>query len=373
VIGSRVPRCAGRIAACGAAALLAVPALTGSAKAAGGLPPISPQLFATADPTATPPQSKPDDVVTLGGNVFVTFQNGVGPDGGPSSTGVFQSTVVEYSHAGAVLQSWLLLGRCDGLGADTKNNRVFASVNEDNNSSLYVITPGVTTTSHYGYDPNPSQTSTGETSPNGGTDSISVSSAGVIYLAHSNPDPGFPSTAATYTVTLTGTTANLTPLFRVNSTARDAVSGQTVKLALTDPDSSTLIPTNDAVLPGRLLQGSQGDGVVVIVRRPGSDTQRLTRLVLKNAETPSLQPTVDDSAEVTGPGTLYLVDQNAGTVLTIDTANVVAGTLVVAQPSDSTTNPPTVGQLGVLDPTTGIITHFPNTFTSPKGLMFVPR
>ena len=74
---------------------------------------------------------------------------------------------------------------------------------------------------------------------------------------------------------------------------------------------------------------------------------------------------------MTGPGTLYVVDQGAGTVQTIDTAGFTPGTLVVAQPADSTTNPPTTGQLGVLDPATGVITHFANTFSSPKGLVFV--
>jgi hypothetical protein len=66
-----------------------------------------------------------------------------------------------------------------------------------------------------------------------------------------------------------------------------------------------------------------------------------------------------------------VVDQGAGTLQTIDTSGFTPGTLVVAQPADSTTVPPTAGQLGVLDPTTGVITHFSNTFNSPKGLVFV--
>jgi hypothetical protein len=373
VIGRAVLSSASRVVASGVCALLAVPAFSASARAAGAaLPPISPQPFAAADATATPPQSNPDDIASLGGNVYVTYQNGVGPDGSPSTTGVFQSTVVEYSSTGTVIQSWLLLGRCDGLGADPTNNRILASVNEDNNSSLYVITPGSATAAHYSYHPNPSQITKGETGPNGGTDSISVSPKGAIYLAHSNPDPGFPSTAAAYRVKLRGTTANLTPVFRVNSWATDVVTGHEVKLALTDPDSNRLIPDKAPVLPGRLLQDSQGDGIVVIVNHPASLGPILQRLVLKNAETPSLQPTIDDMVEVTGPGTLYVVDQGAGTVQTIDTSRITPGTIVIAQPADSTTTPPTVGQLGVLNPKTGVITHFSNTFSSPKGLVFVP-
>ncbi len=362
-------------------ALVTVPLFVGASSAAtrsraaarstaktASLPVISPQPFAAGNGSASPAQSNPDDIAALGGDLYVTYQDGVAADGSPSSTGVFQSTVVEYSPTGAVVASWLLLGRCDGLGADAKHNRILASVNEDNNSSLYSITPGNPTPFHYSYDPNPSQIASNETSPNGGTDSISVSPDGTIYIAHSNPDPGFPSTAATYTADLNGTTAFLKTVFRVDSKAVDVVTHQRVQLALTDPDSNRLIPAGAPVLPGAFLQDSQGDGQVIIVQPSG----RLERLVLKNAETPTLQPTIDDIAEVTGRGTLYVVDQGADDVETIDTSGFVPGTVVVAQPSDNTTSPPTVGQLGVLNPKTGVITHFPNTFNSPKGLVFVP-
>jgi hypothetical protein len=274
---------------------------------------------------------------------------------------------VEYSSTGSVVRSWLLPGRCDGLGADPAHNRVLASVNEDNNSSLYAITPGAAAPFHYSYDPNPSELAGTETSSNGGTDSISVSPSGDIYIAHSNPDPGVPKTAALYSVTLKGTNAVLKPVFDVDSTAKDVVTKKPVKLALTDPDSNTIIPETAPVLEGALLQDSQGDGQIIIFRN-----NDLQRLVLKNAETPALQPTVDDMVEVTGAGTLYIVDQGANTVQTINTSGFTPGTIVIAQPADTTTSPVTVGQLGVLDPTTGVITHFPNTFNSPKGLAFVP-
>ena len=372
MIRRAVPARSRWLAAVGVLALLGAPILVGSATATGPtLPTITPRPFASASSSATPPQSKPDDIAHLNGNLYVTYQNGVGPDGSPSPTGVFQSTVVEYAPNGNVAQSWLLLGRCDGLGADPANNRLLASVNEDNNSSLYSITPGVADPLHLSYSPNPSQIAPGESSPNGGTDSIAVGPTGKVFIAHSNPDPGFPSTAATYTAQLKGTDALLEPLFNVDSRAKDVVTGKETKLALTDPDSNSLIPASAPTLGGTLLQDSQGDGIVVIVKNPSTKHPSLASLTLHNAETPSLQPTIDDISEVTGPGTLYVVDQGAGTVQTIDTAGFTPGTLVVAQPSDSTTNPPTTGQLGVLDPATGVITHFANAFSSPKGLVFV--
>jgi len=362
----------------GAAALVGLPALATSASAAPSpaLPIISPAPFAAAGTG----QSLPDDITILGEHVFVTYQNGVGPDGAPSATGVTTSSVVEYdSSTHAVVRTVLVPGRVDGLTADRFINRVFATVNEDNNSSLYLINPASSTPTKYTYNPNPSQKAPGATTGNGGTDSVSIGADGTVFVAHSNPDPGFPATPATYIVTLDQATkkANLAPLFRVNARAKDVVTGSTVTLALTDPDSNRFIPTAAPVLPGRLLQVAQADSQLVIVDSPGANqgqgggggggNQTLQRLNLTNAENPTLKPTIDDVTEITGPGTLYVVDQKAGTVQTIDTTNFPKGSLVVAQPADSGNT----GQLGILDPKTGVITHFPDTFVSPKGLVFV--
>lgn len=349
----------------GATALVATPVLAGTAAAAGSpsLPVIQPQPFAAA----AAGQSLPDDITTLGNDVFVTYQNGVGPDGAASSGGVTKSSVVEYGPSGTVVKTWQIPGRVDGLTADPGHNRIFATANEDNNSSLYVIIPTRANPLHYTYSPNPAERASGETGPNGGTDSVSIGTDGSVYVAHSKPDPGFPATAATYRLTLSGPTANLTMVFRVNDPARDVVTGKRVTLALTDPDSNRFIPAGAPVLPRTLLQVAQGDGQIVIVHQPRGVNQHLDRLTLTNAEN-ATPPTVDDVTEVTGPGTLYVVDQKAGTVQTIDTTGFAPGTLVVAQPSDSGNT----GQLGVVDPTTGVITHLANTFASPKGLVFVP-
>ena len=366
---ARLARRSSAFAACGACALLAVPALAGSASAGtpAALPVLHISPVASASTSATPPQSLPDDIAALGGNLFVTYQNGVSATGGAAGSGVTQSSIVEYSPQGAVLQTWLLTGRCDGLGADPQLGVVIATVNEDNNSYLATLAPGQASPATYTYSPDPAQQATGETSSNGGTDSVTVGPDGTIYIAHSNPDPGYPSTAATYTATLSGSTATLTPLFPVDGSATEVSTGQPTTLALTDPDSNRYLPASAPVLPGALLQDSQGDGKVVIVDHPHTGSQSLRQLSLSNAEN-ATQPTIDDLEEVTGPGTLYVVDQGAGTVQAIDTTDFTPGTIVVSQPADSGNT----GQLGVLDPTTGVITHFASTFTSPKGLVFVP-
>lgn len=365
-----VSRLLRRAAAGGVLVTAALPVLALPAMAAA-LTVITPVPFASANPSAMPSPSKPDDVTLLNGHLFTTFQNGVGPDGTPAKDGWSQSTIAEYDAAGKQVATYLLTGRCDGLTADPANNRVLATVNEDANSSLAIITPATGTISKYTYAPSPGEQTAQDPAASGGTDSISISPAGTIYVAHSAPNPNVADTAAVYTVTLTGTTAHLKKTFAVNSPATDAVTGQSAPLALTDPDSNRYIPAGAPVLGDTLLQVGQSDARLVEVTATGRPDQTIRQLTLHNAEDPSVAPTIDDIVEVTGPGTLYSVDQGAGTIASIDTSSFTPGTLVVAQPADSTTN--TKGQLGVLDPTTGIITHFANTFNSPKGLAFQPR
>src|SRR5580704_18300075 len=44
--------------------------------------------------------TQPDDITMLNGNLFVTFQNDVGPQGTPSPSGNVDSTIVEISPTG---------------------------------------------------------------------------------------------------------------------------------------------------------------------------------------------------------------------------------------------------------------------------------
>lgn len=364
-------------------AAVALPAVTGTASAAPVLPVITPVPFAAAAPGAIPAQTKPDDVTVLDGHVFTPFQNGVGPNGESASGGGSQSTVAEYDATGHQVATYLLTGRCDGLTADPARHRVLASINEDSNSSLAVITPANATAAgsitSYAYSPSPAETSSTDTSSHGGTDSLAVSPQGRIFVSHSNPNTGVTGTAAVDEVTLTGSTAVLTKVLAVDGTATDAITGLPATLALTDPDSNRYLPADAPVLPGTLLQVAQGDSKIIEISAAGTTDQQVKQLALTSAEPGTAAPTIDDVVEVTGPGTLYAVDQGAGTIQTIDTNGLRPGTLVVAQPAapaDNTTTPTTPatpGQLGVLDPTTGVISHFPNTFTSPKGLAFVPR
>ncbi len=331
---------------------------------------IHPRLFAAAPAGAT----KPDDITALGGLLYVTYQNNAGKDGSPAGS---VSTIVAFDPAnGAVAAKYTLVGRCDGLTADPKRHRLLATVNEDNDSSLYVITPGEAAPAHFDYSPNPGET--GSDGVNGGTDAVSVSSNGTIYVAHSNPDPTLPApgnTAAVYTVGLHGTTATLTRLFGVDDQAEiiNPTPGgpDSAPLGLTDPDSNRFIPGRNG---GTLIQDAQADSKLVLATNLRRAHPTLRQIDLTNATAPSggpATPQLDDIERVTGPGVLYAVDQKSGNIYSIDTAAVDPGTYFVSQPAPSAGDLPNDPAIGVVDLRTGVVTHVDSTLASPKGLVFV--
>ena len=89
----------------------------------------------------TEPLAEPDDLTHFGDDLFTAFQNGVGPQGQPSTDGNTDSTVVEFTPSGHVVRQWDIKGKCDGLTADPDLGVLIATVNEDANSSLYTINP----------------------------------------------------------------------------------------------------------------------------------------------------------------------------------------------------------------------------------------
>jgi hypothetical protein len=304
----------------------------------------------------------------LDGKLFVAYQNGVGAKGEPSKTGAKDSTVVEYTPWGQKLAQWNLTGKVDGLSADPTRHFVVATVNEDGNSSLYTITPGgdwhddsgAGTVKHYQYSPNPLP-------HGGGTDSIAVRH-GVLYITASAPaanaDGTTYSAPALYKVTLDDTTAKVSSVLQDDSTATDAVTGKSVTLNLSDPDSSENVPHSVPRFGGDLLLDSQGDSQLIFLKHVGNHTQTATVL--------NLNTQVDDTAFATtgwcGSGTLYVVDSGKGNLIAIR-GDFRSGQAFTSVPKDSTTLPAT---LGGLDLKTGQVTPFATGMGNPKGLLFVP-
>ena len=369
IFGSKRSR---RVATCAislslVAAAASAPTLSWATSPA--VPTVHPVVFAHHPEGA----SKPDDITTLGGLIYVTYQNDAGKDGTPF--GSF-STILAYDSTGKSVATYTIPGRCDGLSADPTRHRILATANEDLNSSLFVITPGTTQPTHYTYNPDPAQT--GSDGSNGGTDAVSVTPDGTMYAAHSNPDPKLsaPNNApAVYKMTLSGTTARLAPLFGVNDAAAviNAGGGAATPMGLTDPDSNHYFPSLGG---GTLIQGAQGDSKLVLATNLALGNPSLKQLNLTNATAPrhgAATPQVDDIVQVSGPGTLYAVDQGPSAVVyAMDTSAITPGTVFVSQPKPSTGDLPNDPSLGIVDLATGVVTHIGSGLTSPKGLLFVP-
>ena len=320
------------------------------------------------------PLAQPDDITVTGGNLFVGFQNGVGPQGQASPDGNRDSTIVELRPGGAVVHQWDIQGKCDGLAADPSTGQVIATSNEDLNSSLYRIDPSSGQLTHYVYSkPLPHHGGTDAISFANGMMLISASAPGTTGAAA--PNPAYP---AVYSVTLNQAkrTASVRPLFFGESLATAANGPHftgTVRLGLTDPDSSEVVPSVAPRFAGDFVLTSQGDMEQIYVHAPGTSAQRLSVLTLPRA--------VDDTAWATAwHGAFYATDHGA------DAVDVITGTfwpgtaLVAVTPCDANNAPAAcpgpgfpANYLGHLNTYTGQITpvRLRGAHLEPQGMIFV--
>ena len=326
-----------------------------------------------AAPGGSEPLTKPDDITFLYGHIFVAFQNGVGPQGEPSTTQNVDSTVVELTPFGKPIAQWDIAGKCDGLTADPWTGAVIATVNEDANSSLYTIDPIGGTVTHYFYSPPPPS--------DGGTDAISVDH-GMILISGSAPgttgNPAPSASPAVYQVDLDSAThvASISPLFFDGSSATvaNAGAGGSVTLALTDPDSNSVVPWYAERFGGDFMLTGQGDQQQVFVNDPGTSAQTLSVLNLSSSVDDTVWPSFFW-------GGVYATDNGADTVNLITGRFDPGAPLVAVTPCDQINAPSTcpgpgfpANYLGALNPWTGAITpvtvHGP--VVPPQGLLFLP-
>jgi hypothetical protein len=317
---------------------------------------------------ATESLSQPDDIATAGGNLYVGFQNGVGSQGEVSPSGNLDSTLVEFSPAGSVVKQWDVTGKIDGMGADPATGRVFATVDEDSKSSLYVVSAGTVT--RYTYTPS--------SLPHmGGTDAVAVLNGKILISASAPGTAGKAkaSAPAVFAVTLNAgaKTAAVAPFFADNATATGVDgpnAGKKTTLALTDPDSNLVVPSSSPQFAGDFMLNSQGDQELIF---SGASGQNLHVLRIPKP--------VDDTAWATSAsGTLYVTDSSANTVDAV-TGSFTPGTAYTAvtpcNANSAPTNCPAPGypanSLGTINLTTGALSSVTVVGPlTPKGMIFVP-
>ena len=322
------------------------------------------------------PLTQPDDITRVGGDLFTGFQNGVGPQGQASTDGNRDSTIVEFTQGGRVVNQWDVRGKCDGLTANPATGLVIATVDEDANSSLYAIDPFTNRVRHYSYNRQPLP-------HNGGTDAISfyhglmlISASAPGTAGAAAPEPYYP---AVYVVSLNpaNRVAYVKALFydEAHATVTDGPqSGQTVRLGLTDPDSNEVVPLDAPRFGGDFMLTSQGDKEQIFV--PGADTpfQQLWVLHLSNS--------VDDTAWAsTAFGAFFAADHDGDTIDKISGFWGTGTILAAVTPCDANGAPATCpgpgfapNYIGSLNPWTGQLT--PLALSGPKvepqGMIFVP-
>ncbi|HTB69695.1 MAG TPA: hypothetical protein VK707_01790 [Solirubrobacteraceae bacterium] len=350
--------------------LAAATAAATAAAAPVAAPGFTVTTFASA-PATVPATAGPDDIASLGNHVFVGWQNGVGTKGEPNSTtGQTSGTVVEYDRNGKPLQSWNLEGKVDGLGGDPSHRQLIATVNEDGNSSLYTIDPTAPLGQqlrHYSYQPAPDSATSGGVFTGGGTDAA-VFYRGKLYLSASNPMNESATTLFRVTLDPATGVASLAPTFADNAFAQDAVSGLTVQLGLTDPDSNASVPSTSPRFAGQLVVDGQADQQLVFAARLATIEPKLTRLVLSHEGQPA---GVDDVRWSTGStGTLLVVDNGAGAVYAVTgpfTAGEAFASLdTVGASADNT-------EVDTIDLSTGALTPFLTGLGKSKGLLWMPH
>jgi hypothetical protein len=320
---------------------------------------------------AAPPNgwSQPDDLAWLPAGhldsgkplLWTEFQNGINPNGTPSSQyGATESVLAGFDPtSGLLVRAIPLSGHVDGVTADPATGQIIATTNEDANSALFLINPATGAVTTYTYAPDPA------VSGNGGTDSIAIQGSH-IYISHSNPNDLTQPTA--YEVALNPTTliAQLTPMFYDDSAATDALTGGTIIMALTDPDTNYIMPAASPRYAGELATISQGDGRLVFASHLPNTAQLIQLNLTDNV--PGNLPPIDGLAVVTSDsGTLYVADAGAGSLLAFSTKGWPMGTVFVTEPHDN--GNPLIGTLNLI---TGIITPLGNHLISPKGLLFIP-
>jgi hypothetical protein len=310
-----------------------------------------------------------DDLAFLEGHLFMGCQNKTLSVGGGGN-----STLIEYTPAGAVVNTWSITEKIDGMAADPLNHRVIVSLNEDANTHLATIAPSAASgqqVTHYAYSPDPRGASTPTAlRSGGGTDQVSVDSSGHILITASHA--GTKTGTAVFKVVLTppssptGTgTATLSPTFLDDATAANGNTGSgTVKLALGDVDSGAIVPQSSPRFGGSYVITDQTALELVFATNIFKGTG-LTAL-----KTPF---GLDDLLWATSDGgTLYVVDKGATANLPAVSASAlyeVTGPFV--KNTVLASNDGVGDQVVTVNLTNGNLTPFVQHLNTTKGLVYV--
>ena len=310
-----------------------------------------------------------DDLGFLDGHLFMGCQ-----DKTLSSGGGGNSTLVEYTLGGAVVKTWSIQHKIDGLAGDPLTHKVILTLDEDSNSHLATVSPTAAAgqqVTYYNYSPDPRGANTPiALHTGGGTDQVTVDAAGHVLVTGSHA--GTITGTAVFKVALappsspSGTgTATLSPTFIDSATATKANMGHgTIPLHLGDVDSGAIVPASSPRFGGSYVITDQTALELVFAHDIFNGT------ALSVLKTPF---GLDDLLWTTAPaGTLYVVDYGSPAVLP-----KVSASALWKVTGPFTTNTVLASNDGVGDEvvkvnlTTGGVTPFVRHLNTTKGLIYL--
>ncbi len=289
--------------------------------------------------------NNPDAVIVDNGHVFIDYQNTTAKD----CTDKNSSTIVEYTMNGAVVKTFSVPGHSDGMRADPSTHLLWVTSCEDGNPKFVTIDANSGTITPYTFPPSPH---------GGGYDDLYFLN-GMTFIAASNPNldkNGNNVFPAVDKITLSNGKAALTPVLMGNASALDLTTNAKVTLNEVDPDSMTVDTKGDLVLV------NQAGSELVFFHNPGTAQQQVSRM--------SVGTQLDDTVWTTSTkGRLLVVDGGTNNTYWISVSSFMPGAIYTELPNDSGV----AGAVGVVDPSTGIVTPVVIGFSQPTGMLFVPN
>jgi hypothetical protein len=312
--------------------------------------------------------NSPDDLAVSadGADLWVGYGNGV-DTAGKSGT----SNLVEYEiSSGKVLQNVSIPGHLDGLKINPTTHDVWATENEDGNPTLAIVNHKDGEFKIFTFSP---------TLITGGLDDLVFSRSksrddeernDVFIVASSQT-----STSAPVIVQLsgkpkeTGTVVTATLAGAPTSVWNVVTNKAETTAQIGDPDSMTLDPAGELVLDNRKTSPTDAFGDSLYIVRNSSAAKPVLRVPLTLSGTPvevndtifTTSATTDESSTA---GVIYITDTTANQIYSLTKPYFPANEVYTAAN--------TVGDVGLVDLNTDIVTPVVKGFTGLHGLAFSP-
>lgn len=291
----------------------------------------------------------PDSVTTGDGSVWVEYGNGADSTGAGGS-----STIVQYSGSGAVQHTYTISGLVDGLKFNPVTGTVWALQNNDGNATLSIIDPTTHTVSGpLSYGP-PYTYGPGGGSGRGYDDVAFLD--GKVYLSYTNP------------------ASSADPVLQILNNGNTPSGTLTTTTILTVADTGISSPDIDSLKStpsGQLVLTSEGDGpttgnpigTFTLISNPGTAKQTVTNVPVKDAAGLASQGMDDVLFPSRSSGWLYVAASGNDTVYKLFLTGLDTSAPIIAFNGGSIGG---FNELGVVDPTTGVIES--SFLTGVKGL-----